>query len=239
MKNLHNLSEETLNELITSGLLEKVNALGKGEFVSFPNYKDRYGNIHNYVVNGNINYAENKRKDFDRLMALNGVDLVTVSTELNISIETVCTALMEVRKEFRDWSIKHDANKMKKELNVETLSDENLAVLVASFNLPLEDIKSIVNRTNRRSEGQTNAYINVGNGCKVHKQNRTIEIYGFVASKKEVLIVGYPTVNSSDKTKAKNKLKKLAKLKTDKFRSFKADIGSCEYINLSGGTATM
>lgn len=82
----------------------------------------------------------------------------------------------------------------------------------------LKNIKPDLKDRTTQSQGQTNAYTDVAKNIRVHNETGNIFIFGKVV-KKEVLIKGeYPTVNSSDKTLAKNRIRKI--LKTPKYRSF-------------------
>jgi hypothetical protein len=74
-----------------------------------------------------------------------------------------------------------------------------------------------------RSNGQKNAYTQLGNGLKVHNDTLDMSVWGLVASKKVLIAGNYPTVNSSKKTLAKNWVKKQLNLSTSKFRNYKLD----------------
>ena len=73
--------------------------------------------------------------------------------------------------------------------------------------------------TIKRSDAQSDAYVNVAKGLKAKDNN--LYIYGLCV-RKEVLVEGnYPSVNSSLKTIIKNEIKKTAELKETKFKQFK------------------
>ncbi len=75
--------------------------------------------------------------------------------------------------------------------------------------------------SNRRSLGQSDAYVTVCPNVRVHRQTGKVLIYGFVVSK-DVLIEGnYPKVNSSALTLTKKVLE--GELKAPKFRQFSFD----------------
>jgi len=75
--------------------------------------------------------------------------------------------------------------------------------------------------TINRSEAQTDAFITVCPNVRVHKETGRVFIYGFQVSK-EILLKGvYNVVNSSDKTIAKNIIRK--ELKATKFKNLAFD----------------
>jgi hypothetical protein len=83
-----------------------------------------------------------------------------------------------------------------------------------------------------QSKGQTDNYVHLGKGLKLHKDTFELYVTGF-SNQKKVLIEGtYPTVNSNSKTLVKNAIKKT--LKMGKFRNF--NLGSAEQLNVSGDT---
>lgn len=70
------------------------------------------------------------------------------------------------------------------------------------------------------SQAQTDAYLHITDAIRIHKETGKIHIFGF-ANRKKVLVKGeYKTVNSSDKTLAKQEITKVAKLRAGKFRTF-------------------
>ncbi len=84
--------------------------------------------------------------------------------------------------------------------------------------------------TIKRSDAQSDAYVNVAKGLKAKDNN--LYIYGLCV-RKEVLVEGnYPSVNSSLKTIIKNEIKKTAELKETKFKQFK--LGNLETLNIQG-----
>ena len=74
-----------------------------------------------------------------------------------------------------------------------------------------------------QSKGQTDAYFHLTPAIKVNKNTSEIHVFGQAIDKK-VLVKGiYKEVKSSDKTIAKNAIKKHLKLRSDKFRTFICD----------------
>lgn len=74
-----------------------------------------------------------------------------------------------------------------------------------------------------QSQAQTNAYYHITKGIKLNKETRQLYVTG-LELRKEVIVKGeYKTVNSSAKTIAKNELKKVAQLSSNKYRCFVFD----------------
>lgn len=85
-----------------------------------------------------------------------------------------------------------------------------------------------------QSIGQTENYIYITPAIRLHKDTMNVHIFGQAISK-TVLIKGeYKTVKSSEKTLAKNAIKKYLELRSDKFRDFL--IGNINEIKINGET---
>lgn len=85
-----------------------------------------------------------------------------------------------------------------------------------------------------QSQAQTDAYISLTPAIRMHKETMQIHIFGQAISK-TVLIKGeYKQVNSSQKTLAKNAIKKHLDLRTEKFRDF--IVGNIDSIKINGDT---
>lgn len=86
-------------------------------------------------------------------------------------------------------------------------------------------LNSFVNNRNKetqskQSEAQQEAYINITNGIRLHKETGQVYIYALHVSK-EILIAGeYKKVNSRPKTLAKKAIQKYLDFSTSKFRNF-------------------
>ena len=108
---------------------------------------------------------------------------------------------------------------------VRTALSELIASAEKNLSAKLEDRSA-------QSQAQTDAYITITPAVKLHKETLAIHIFGQAISK-EVIIPGeYKSVNSSDKTIAKNSLKKQLKLRSDKFRNF--ILGNVDDIKMNG-----
>lgn len=86
--------------------------------------------------------------------------------------------------------------------------------------------ESMVKPDKARSEGQINAYTALSNGVKTHNDSGDLYLVGLTV-RKTVLEKGvYKTVNSSDKTLCKNKVKKVLDLGTNKYSQMKLKSGT-------------
>jgi len=85
-----------------------------------------------------------------------------------------------------------------------------------------------------QSNGQSNAYLNIGKGIRLHLETMTVHVFG-KAVKKTVIVSGtYKTVNSSAKTLGKKAITKALNLKAGKFRDF--ILGNADNLRISGTT---
>lgn len=111
-----------------------------------------------------------------------------------------------------------------------TFSVDKPTVLIAKTELE----QSLIKPNENRSQGQIDAYTHICKGIKIHNETSEIFIYGLQV-KKDVIVKGeYKAVKSQNKTIAKNELKKLLDLKTDKFRQYK--FTSIDNLKLNGDT---
>lgn len=84
----------------------------------------------------------------------------------------------------------------------------------------IKNLNSDISERSAHSQGQTDAFINFGNGLKLHKESLAVHIFGMSISK-TVLVPGeYKSVKSSDKTLCKKAIKKFLDLRSEKFRTF-------------------
>lgn len=77
-------------------IFDGMEKLGKGQFVSIPNYANSFGEVSNYVINGNITYQNVKENDNKKLHECSEEILQAVATEKGIEIGIVRTALTEL-----------------------------------------------------------------------------------------------------------------------------------------------
>lgn len=93
-----------------------------------------------------------------------------------------------------------------------------------------EELRKANDSTMNRSDAQSDAFVHVAKGLKA--QGTDLYVYGLCV-RKTVLVEGtYKTVKSQEKTIVKNKIKKLADLKENKFKQFK--LGNANELRLQG-----
>ena len=117
---------------------------------------------------------------------------------------------------------------------------ENINLKDYTFKSPLDLINdarldlivSFLSPDENRSNGQINAYTPIFAGVKVHNETGLLNIYGYRVNKTVIKEGVYKEVKSSDKTIAKNELRKL--LKTSKFTQYSIEVGNT--IKASGET---
>jgi len=81
---------------MSKDIFDGIEKLGKGEFVSIPNYANSKGEVASYVINGNITYQNIKENDNKKLHDCKVSDLFNVATEKNIEISIVFDAWREL-----------------------------------------------------------------------------------------------------------------------------------------------
>lgn len=121
-----------------------------------------------------------------------------------------------------------------KNFDVNLLSTENKELAKVALNeliVSAEKNLNVETATNQ-SKGQAEAYLNLGNGLKLHIESEALHISGFAHSK-TVLVEGeYKKVNKREKTLIKDEIKKVAKLRMNKYRNYIIkNMGVC---NISG-----
>ena len=156
---------------------------------------------------------------FDELKGANFVNIKgytnsqgEVSDQLinaNINVENAKKKDLETLKNFDLATLEVE--------NVE-LAKQALNELIASAEKNLSDNRS------KQSQAQSDAYISLGHGLKLNKENRTIKVSGMVINK-TVITEGEEKkpVNSGEKTKLKNLIKRKADLRMNKYRYFTLD----------------
>lgn len=116
-----------------------------------------------------------------------------------------------------------------KETDLKTLKAADPVAVAEAVGYPVDLVqvvfaeleKSLVSPEKARSEGQTNAYETVSNGVRRHVETGDLYLTGLRVTKKVLEKGEYKTVNSSDKTLCKNKVKKHLGFRTDQFVNFK------------------
>lgn len=84
----------------------------------------------------------------------------------------------------------------------------------------VKNLNSDFTERSAQSQAQTDAFINFGNGLKLHKDTLAVHIFGMSISKTIIIEGEYKSVKSSDKTLCKKEIKKFLDLRSEKFRTF-------------------
>jgi len=125
-----------------------------------------------------------------------------------------------------------------KRKDIVTLQAANLSEFEGEYSLDeleiakVAIIKSLTAPERKRSEGQKNAYVNLGNGMRRHVESNYLYIWGQVEFKKVIVKGEYPIVNSRRETLCKRFLSKVLELRTSKFRNYK--VGNISEIAING-----
>jgi hypothetical protein len=105
---------------------------------------------------------------------------------------------------------------------VELINDKfDLSILTIARDELLESIKT---PNENKSKGQIDAYTHINHGLKFHNETGEIYIFGMLVNKTVTKEGVYKEVKSSEKTLAKNYIRKL--LKTTQYRQYKVDMTS-------------
>lgn len=187
--------------------------LNGSSFVGIKGYTNSKGETANFVVNANFSYHNAMVNDLAKLKLITDLDLVNlVSNKFPdnsaglILLTNAITNLFDVYKTAITEMIKSLENRLNPDPN----------------------------KPNKRSEGQTDAYINISPCIRLHIESGKLFIYALKVSK-DILIAGeIQNVNSSDKTLAKRDIEKHFKLSTSNFRQFELNTNQLCGVNISG-----
>ena len=174
---------------------------------------------------------------FDKFESLKGAKFITVNgyvngqgeianhnINVNVNIENAKKADLETLLNFTMKQTLEIAEKV--DTDIETVQ-KAVAEMIVSAQRNLSD-----NPTNQ-SKGQTNAYVGISKGLRLHLENESLQVYGFKNSK-TVLVEGEPKAktNSSKKTLAKNAIKRNFKM--SQFRQL--TLKKCSSVSVTGDT---
>lgn len=142
---------------------------------------------------------------------------------VNINVENAKKADLETLKEVTKEQLTAIAAKVNVPFAV---AEKALNEMLVSAEKNLSDERTV------QSEAQTDAYISLGKGLRLHKESMEVYVAGF-ANSKQVLVEGeYKSVNKQAKTLVKDELKK--DLKMTKFRNF--SLGQASALTVTGDT---
>lgn len=191
------------------------------------------------MLNQNTNDMKNLINLFGKFANLNGakfISLVEYKSEKTGEIAThvINTNISVMNAKQSDFetlkATTTDNLKIKEGLGLDVY---NLALseMTASAEKNLNPDKS---KRTKNSVGQTDAYITLTNGLKVHKETGNLHIFGMAVAKNVIKAGEYKQVNSADKTLAKKDITKQLNLKAGKFRTF--IVGNIKDVKMNGET---
>ncbi len=177
-----------------ANVINFMSELGKSKsatLIGLNNYKsEKTSEVANYVINVNISVKNAKQNDLKTLQGVTSADLQDMA--------------------------KKSENLVKRAISVDTLKLA-LSEMLASAE---KNLNPDLSKRSAQSQGQTDAYIQITPAIKFHKESRTFHVFGQAISKVVVVPGVYETVNSNDKTVAKNLITKVLNLRAGKYRNF-------------------
>ena len=179
-----------------------------------------------------------KVKDLAKLRAVTESDLATFALAKGINLEVFKVAYSELLEsaekntlsDFCKW-IKFQENQV---LKIKQFAKKS-GIAIDTVLITIEKSKTEQIATNA-SQAQTDAYIHIANGMKLHKETMNVHVYGFFQAEKvnPEQPGEFKSVNSKDKTIAKEYISKQAKFRMLKYRQY--DLGNIDQIKIDGTT---
>lgn len=172
------------------------------------------------------NFLKNITTLIAKLNAISGVSFVSVKYtnehgEVQKTIFNVGVSYAKAKEKDIEYLKNLDVRTLNLDLPIPLLEEARQALLGA-----------LISPNKARSEGQTNAYHNLNNGLKIHKETGELYVYGMKV-KKTVLEEGEEKADTRKPlTKAKDAIRK--NMKSAQYRQYK--IGSAENFTLKGDT---
>jgi hypothetical protein len=149
---------------------------------------------------------------------------------VNVTYENILKKDLNKLKEF-------NLNSLENKFNIEDIK-KGYDELISSLEKRLSDEKTkeelLANgdKTMIASQGQKDAYDNLGNGLRINKETKELYLYGLVVHKTIEKAIEYKEVKSRLNTIIKNTIKKTCKLRNEKFRNFL--VGNMDELNVNG-----
>jgi len=167
-----------------------------------------------------------------KFIAVNGYEskssgeVANHNINVNISVENAKKADLETLKNFPASQLNEIAAKVGASKEDAVRAIEEL-IAAAEKNLS----KDKADRT-AQSQAQTDSYVSLGKGLRLHLDTMEVYVSGFANSKTIIVEGTYKTVNSKPKTLVKKAINKT--LKMYKFRNFK--LGQADSLTVTGST---
>jgi hypothetical protein len=183
------------------------------------------------------------KRFLDKFRNLNGAKFIGINNYLSVNTHEIANFILNVNISIENAK-KTDLERLqkcnKKDLKTISLSSgiaidiltQSLAEMLTSATKNLSpDLKD---RT-AQSQGQTNAFVQLAPGVKLHADTLEVHIFGQLI-KKELVLAGdnYKTVNSSDKTLGKKAITEHLDLRAGKYRTFV--LGNADSLQVTGET---
>jgi vancomycin resistance protein YoaR len=180
----------------------------------------------------------------DKFRNLNGAKFISINNYLSVSTHEIANFILNVNisiENAKKTDYERLMNCNKKDLKTISLSSgiaidiltQSLAEMLTSAEKNLSpDLKD---RT-AQSQGQTNAFVTLAPGVKLHTDTLEVHIFGQLI-KKELVQVGdnyKPLPNSSDKTLGKKAITEHLDLRAGKYRTFV--LGNADSLQVTGET---
>jgi hypothetical protein len=206
-------------------------------------YIIKQGNIAKHLKKHTM---KNLKKLFKNFENLNGAKFVALNNyeskkTKEVAIHTILTNVSVMNAKETDYETlkKADiqliaAELLTKGIDIEVTKQAYVEMLASAE----KNLSANIEDRTAASQAQTDAYISLGNGMKLHKDSGALHIFG-MAIQKKVLIAGEPQkpVKSAPKTIAKKMITKSLNLRAGKFRTFIVE--NVEAVNMSGETITI
>jgi hypothetical protein len=190
----------------------------------------------------NKNTMKNGKKFFDNFDSLKGVSFIRINNYIAKTSGEIANHIINV-------GLSVEKAKETDLMRLKTCNDkdlENISVAsqiaidvcrVALSEMLASAEKNLSEKKEERtaqSQGQADAYIYITSAIRLHKDTQELHIFGQAVNKVVIVKGEYKTVKSSDKTLAKNAIKKHLDLRSDKFKDF--IVANVETVKMNGET---
>lgn len=160
-------------------------------FVGVRGYENAKGEVSDQTILAGASYEKMLEHDF-AMLKLKKDEVFSILLE-NHSLEVISLAYSKV---FESLDKRLSSPEMKEKLRLEN------------------------DPTIKQSDAQSDAFISLGKGVKLHIESNQIHIFGVSVRKKVIVPIEYKEVKSAELTIVQNKIKKLCNFKQNKIVSF-------------------
>lgn len=155
-------------------------------------------------------------------------EVANITLNTNVSTESAKQKDFDTLKSLNESDLKTIAENCGQNLD---LVKQALSELLTSAE---KNLNEDINERSNQSIAQIDAYVNLGNGLKLHKDTLEVSICGFQNQKKVIIEGVYKKVNKQAKTICKDAIKKHCDLRMEKYRTYK--LGKIETLKITGDT---